>query len=206
MRHRNKHHRHPWRDDELPAWEQSAPRAMRCGHRQRRSGRGLARRGEHDRSGGRRRRRMFEGNELRLVILLLMEAEPRHGYDIIREIETRTGGAYAPSPGIVYPTLTLLEELGQAEAHASEGAKRLFAITSAGAAHLQENRAAAEAALARLEALAHRDAALDTGPIFRAMSNLKTALRQRLADKPAKDLVFAVADAIDEAVRKIERL
>lgn len=159
---------------------------------------------------------MFEGGELRLVMLLLMEAEPRHGYDIIREIETRTGGAYAPSPGIVYPTLTLLEEIGHAEARASDGAKRLFAITPAGTAHLDENRADAQAALARLEALALKDAALDTGPIFRAMSNLKAALRQRLAGqsdagrtgtgKPDKDLVFSVADVIDEAARKIERL
>jgi DNA-binding PadR family transcriptional regulator len=152
------------------------------------------------------RRRMFEGGELRLVMLLLMEAEPRHGYDIIREIETRTGGAYAPSPGIVYPTLTLLEEIGHAEARTSEGPKRLYAITPAGVAHLDDNRAEAQAALARLEALAQREAALDTGPVFRAMSNLKAALRQRLADKPAKELVFAVADAIDEAARKIERL
>ena len=72
---------------------------------------------------------MFEGGELRLVILLLLESEPRHGYDIIREIETRTGGAYAPSPGIVYPTLTLLEELGQVAVQATEGAKKLYAIT-----------------------------------------------------------------------------
>ena len=73
-------------------------------------GRGFGRGGEGHEE-GRGRRRMFEGGQLRLVMLLLMEAEPRHGYDIIREIETRTGGAYAPSPGIVYPTLTLLEDL-----------------------------------------------------------------------------------------------
>lgn len=149
---------------------------------------------------------MFEGGELRLVMLLLMEAEPRHGYDIIREIETRTGGAYAPSPGIVYPTLTLLEEIGQAEARLSEGTKRLYAITPAGVAHLDTNRAEAKAALERLDALAQKSAAIDTGPVFRAMSNLKAALRQRLGASPEKDVLFAVADAIDEAARKIERL
>jgi DNA-binding PadR family transcriptional regulator len=155
---------------------------------------------------GRGRRRMFEGGELRLVMLLLMEAEPRHGYDIIREIETRTGGAYAPSPGIVYPTLTLLEEMGQAEMRPSEGAKRLYAITPAGLAHLEAHRAEATAALARLDALAQTSAALDAGPVFRAMSNLKAALRQRLGNAPDKETIFAVADALDEAARKIERL
>lgn len=149
---------------------------------------------------------MFEGGELRLVILLLTESEPRHGYDIIREIETRTGGAYAPSPGIVYPTLTLLEELGHIEARATEGAKKLYAITAAGAAHLAENRKDAEIALARLEELRQRNEVVDAGPVFRAMSNLKAVLRERLSGQPEKELLFSVADLIDEAARKIERL
>ncbi len=165
--------------------------------------RGFGRRGDGE---GRGRRRMFEGGELRLVMLALMEAEPRHGYDIIRDIETRTGGAYAPSPGVIYPTLTLLEELGQVEPRVSEGAKKLYAITAAGLAELESRRAEAAAALARLDALGRKDEALDGGPVFRAMSNLKAALRQRLAGEPDKPLVFAVADAIDEAARKIERL
>jgi len=166
---------------------------------------GFSRRGEDD-GEGRGRRRMFEGGELRLVMLLLMEAEPRHGYDIIREIETRTGGAYAPSPGVVYPTLTLLEELGQVEARPSDGSKKLYAVTPAGVAHLNANRAEAEAALARLDALGRKDEALDAGPVHRAMSNLKAALRQRLSGDADKQLLFSVADAIDEAARKIERL
>ena len=167
---------------------------------------GFGRRGEGEPGEGRGRRRMFEGGELRLVMLLLIEAEPRHGYDLIREIETRTGGAYAPSPGVVYPTLALLEDVGQAETRASEGAKKLFAITALGVAHLNDHRAEAEAALARLDALARKDEALDTGPVFRAMSNLKAALRMRLAGEPDKPLLFSAADAIDEAARKIERL
>ena len=167
--------------------------------------RGFGPRGEGPEE-GRGRRRMFEGGELRLVMLLLLEAEPRHGYDFIREIETRTGGAYAPSPGIVYPTLTLLEEIGQIEARASEGAKKLFAILPAGLDHLGAHRPEAEAALARLDALGRRDEALEDGPVFRAMGNLKAALRQRLAAPSDKALRLAVADAIDEAARKIERL
>ena len=92
----------------------------------------------------RRRRRMFDGGELKLVFLALIEIEPRHGYDLIREIETRSNGAYAPSPGIVYPTLALLEETGQIEARASEGAKKQFALTEAGKAFLDHNRTAGQ--------------------------------------------------------------
>ncbi len=166
---------------------------------------GFGRRGE-DEGEGRGRRRMFEGGELRLVMLLLIEAEPRHGYDIIREIETRSGGAYAPSPGVVYPTLTMLEEIGQVEAQASEGAKRRYAVTPAGIEHLNANRAEAEAALARIDALGKTNEALDAGPVHRAMANLKTALRQRLTGEDGKDLLFAIADEIDEAERRIERI
>ena len=149
---------------------------------------------------------MFEGGQLRLVLLLLMESEPRHGYDLIREIETRTGGAYTPSPGIIYPTLTLLEELGLVEARTSDGVKKLYAITAAGLVLLTENRTEAETALARLDQLRRRNESFDAGPVHRAMNNLKAALHQRLADTTDKEILFAVADAIDEAARKIERL
>lgn len=188
--------------------EFGALRAMRGAGREGFGWRGFAGRpGDGDRpvrGGG--RRRMFDGGELRLVILLLLEGEPRHGYDIIREIETRTGGAYAPSPGIIYPTLTLLEELGQVEARAAEGAKKLYAITATGSAHLAANRSDAEAALNRLDELRRKSELVDAGPVFRAMSNLKAVLHQRLAGQPEKELLFSVADLIDEAARKIERL
>src|ERR1700741_3032027 len=82
--------------------------------------------------GTRGRRRMFDGGELRLVLLKLISEQPRHGYDLIREIEERTGGAYAPSPGVVYPTLTLLEDMGLIDEEKSEGARKLFSITKLG--------------------------------------------------------------------------
>ena len=199
-------HNH-WRRHSHEGREFQGPCAMRGGDEGFGRGRFGGRFGDGERAGrGGGRRRMFEGGELRLVILLLIESEPRHGYDLIREIETRTGGAYAPSPGIVYPTLTLLEELGQVESRAAEGGKKLYAITEAGAAHLAENRKDAEAALARLDELRQKSEVVDAGPVFRAMSNLKAVLRERLSSPPQKELLFSVADAIDEAARKIERL
>jgi DNA-binding PadR family transcriptional regulator len=95
------------------------------------------------------------------VLLLLMETQPRHGYDLIRELEARTGGAYVPSPGIIYPTLTMLEEQGLIEPTATEGAKRAFALTEAGKAHLAQHRAEADACLTRLETLGTENSRCD---------------------------------------------
>ena len=149
---------------------------------------------------------MFDSGELRLVLLLLLEGQPRHGYDFIREIEERTGGAYSPSPGVIYPTLTLLEDVGQIEQAASDGAKRLFAITAEGAAYLEERREEATAALARLDALGAEASKVDSGPVRRAMQNLETVLKQRLSGPQDKDVLFNVAELLDDAARKIERL
>jgi DNA-binding PadR family transcriptional regulator len=83
--------------------------------------------------------RMFEQGDLKLVILRLLEEKPRHGYEIIKDLETRSGGAYSPSPGTVYPTLTMLEDLGYARAVPEEGGKKIYEITDEGRKHLADN-------------------------------------------------------------------
>lgn len=154
------------------------------------------------RQGG--RRRLFDGGELRLMLLALLEAAPRHGYDLIREIEERTGGGYAPSPGVVYPTLTMLDELGQLDEVKEEGARRRFAITDPGRAYLEERRIAAQALLARLDDLGHARARSDRAPVSRAMTNLHLALRNAIgtAGEARQDAIVAI---LDEAARQIER-
>ena len=102
---------------------------------------------------GRRARRMFEGGELRLVLLKLISEQPRHGYDLIRAIEELTGGEYAPSPGVVYPTLTMLQDMGLIEETPGEGARKPFQITEEGRAHLEEKAEEAEELIERLERL-----------------------------------------------------
>jgi len=84
--------------------------------------------------------RMFDQGDLKLVILRLLDEKPRHGYDIIKELEERSGGRYTPSAGAIYPTLTMLEDLGYAVATPEEGGKKVYAITDAGRAHLAEHR------------------------------------------------------------------
>ena len=159
----------------------------------------------HGERGG--RRRMFDGTELRLILLKLIEEQPRHGYDLIREIEERTGGAYAPSPGVVYPTLTMLDDMGLIEESKSEGAKKQFAITEAGTAHLAERAEEVEALFERLTQLAGMRARADGGPVRRAMGNLRTVLQERLATEGVDpDMLHNVAEILDEAARKIERL
>ncbi len=97
-------------------------------------------------SGGPKRRgpfgggRMFDQGDLKLVILRLLDEKPRHGYEIIKELEERSGGRYTPSAGAVYPTLTMLEDLGYAVATPEDGGKKVYTITDAGRAHLAENR------------------------------------------------------------------
>jgi DNA-binding PadR family transcriptional regulator len=149
---------------------------------------------------------MFDGGELRLVLLKLIADKPRHGYDLIRAIEERTGGAYAPSPGIVYPTLTLLSEMGLIDEQLAEGARKQFAVTPEGTVHLAEHDAEVVAMLARLDALGAMRERTDAVPIRRAMHNLRSVLMSRLGDGLDKERMLEATALIDEAARKIERL
>ncbi|OHT19879.1 PadR family transcriptional regulator [Edaphosphingomonas haloaromaticamans] len=157
--------------------------------------------------GGGRRRRVFDGGELRLVLLKLIGDQPRHGYDLIRAIEELTGGAYAPSPGVVYPTVTLLQDMDLIAEAEAEGNRKAFAITEAGTAHLAERQAEVEALFARLAGLAEERGRPDVMAVRRAMHNLHVVLRHRLSrpDVTPETIHDAVA-LIDEVARKIERM
>ncbi len=164
-------------------------------------GRGMGRGGD---GGG--RRRVFDGGELKLVLLKLIADAPRHGYDLIREIEELTGGAYAPSPGVIYPTLTLLDDMGLIAATA-DGTKKSFAITEAGTAELTTKAAEVAALFDRLSEMSAMRAKTDGAPIRRSMGNLRAVLQNRLtADDVTAEMLHDVAAIIDEAAQKIERL
>jgi DNA-binding PadR family transcriptional regulator len=113
--------------------------------------------GRHGMGGGDMMRagRMLAQGDLRLIALALIAEQPRHGYEIIKVLEDKTAGWYSPSPGIVYPTLTYLEEAGYVTAQA-EGAKKLYTITEEGRAHLEENRDFVDAVLERFAAMGER--------------------------------------------------
>ena len=99
--------------------------------------------------------RMLAQGDLRLIALALIAEQPRHGYEIIKLLEDKTAGWYSPSPGIVYPTLTYLEEAGYVTAQA-EGAKKLYTITEEGRAHLEENRDFVDAVFERMSAIGEK--------------------------------------------------
>ncbi len=164
-------------------------------------------RDDHRHGGGRSRiGRMFDHGDLRLVILQLLAEKPRHGYEVIKAIEERLGGAYSPSPGVVYPTLTMLEELGYAAPSPGEGSKKPFAITAEGQAYLDSNRATVDAIFARIAEVGAAQAGGPAPPVLRAMENLKLALRMRLARGPLGEAELrAVTAALDAAATTIEQ-
>jgi DNA-binding PadR family transcriptional regulator len=162
--------------------------------------------GRHGRRHGGGMRRMFDHGDLKFVVLALIAEQPRHGYEIIKEIEHRVGGSYAPSPGVIYPLLTMLEEMGLAELSASEGAKKLYAITEQGRAELADNKAGVDALFARIASAREAFAGGRSPQIVRASENLKLALRLRMERGPlSDDDVQNIAAAIDAAAQAIER-
>ncbi|MFC0204888.1 PadR family transcriptional regulator [Novosphingobium soli] len=157
--------------------------------------------------GGARRRRLFDQAELQTLLLALIVEGPRHGYELIREIEALSGGEYAPSPGVVYPSLIYMEETGLIVPVAGETARKAFEPTDAGRAKAETDKPQADALKERLAALAAQRDKVDPAPVRRAMHALKTAVFDRLSHSSAdRDFILQVADAIDEATRKIERI
>lgn len=168
--------------------------------------------------------RMLASGDLRLVALYFIEQQPRHGYDLIKAIEERTGGIYVPSPGVVYPALTFLEEAGYVTSSA-EGNKRLYTITDEGKAHLADNRDAVDATLAHFSKLSEQfarfrrrfqEAEQKMGAAFdrdmddvlpevnEARRALKQAIRDALRDRDPHDQ-RRLADILKRAADEIRR-
>jgi DNA-binding PadR family transcriptional regulator len=157
--------------------------------------------------GGGRRKRLFDQAELQTLLLALIAETPRHGYDLIREIEALSGGDYAPSPGVVYPALTYMEEAGLIAPVAEETARKAFQATEQGRAKAEADADKAAELKERLTALAAQRDKLDPAPVRRAFHALKTSVFDRLSNEGAdRDLILKIADVIDEATRKIERI
>ncbi len=161
---------------------------------------------EHRRHwGGGREGRVFDHGDLRLVIMALLDEKPRHGYEIIKALEERVGEGYSPSPGVIYPTLTLLEEVGHATVSEEHGGRKLYTLTEEGKAFLNANRGTAEAIFARFS-----DQGARRGPppqVRRAVENLFAAVRIRLRSGPLSDAqIRAIADAIDAAAKAVEQI
>lgn len=196
-----------------------------------RHGHGRESRGEHRRDfmrgfkggmfgGGFRTGRKFDAADLQLIILALLSEQPRHGYELIKTFEERSGGFYVPSPGVIYPALTYLEETGQAEVEVS-GTKKLYRITESGQKRVDENRGLVEGTLAKLGAIGEkmthirqlfggdedgRDGESDRdrgGDVHRASHLLRTALRSKFPWNKAEGA--RIAAIIERAAADIIR-
>src|SRR5580704_4579724 len=180
-------------------------------------GPGGGHRGRHGGGGDfTRARRVLAQGDLRLIALALIAQQPRHGYEIIKLLEDKTAGWYSPSPGIVYPTLTYLEEAGYVIGQA-EGAKKLYSITPAGSAYLEENRDFVNAVLDRLAAVGEKisrlrrreerdDERSNAGPplLRAALENLRDVAIQRLEEEPESEP--KVVELLARAAGDLKRL
>ncbi len=163
--------------------------------------------GRFERGFGWGRERLFDSGELRLVILGIIAEKPSYGYEIIKSIAERVAGSYAPSPGVVYPTLTLLEEEGYAVVASTEGSKKRYTATEQGRAHLKENQAVLKAIDQRLEQAGKVFGRERSPQIMRAMMSLKLALKMRSrSGRLTAEQIRKIAEAIDAAARIIDEV
>jgi len=157
--------------------------------------------------GGARGGRVFEQGDLKYVILRLLDEKPRHGYEIIKELEERFGGAYSPSPGAVYPTLTMLEDLGYARAMPEEGGKKIYQITPEGKAYLEQHRSTVDDIFERI---AQFGAGFFGGPMmdvhgaFGDVARAAYTVGTRAAGNAER--LRAIREILQRAAREIEAL
>lgn len=166
------------------------------------AGRGPRGRGWKARAG-----RVFEQGDLKYVILRLLAEKPRHGYEIIKELEERFGGAYAPSPGTVYPTLTMLEDLGYARAMPEEGGRKIYEVTDAGRKHLEEHSATVDDIFERIAKFVEGFFDAPMSDLKRSMANLGRATFYVASRSPNDaDRIACISEILKKAASDIERL
>ncbi|MDP9963745.1 PadR family transcriptional regulator [Variovorax beijingensis] len=160
--------------------------------------------------GGRGGSRVFGHGGLRFVLLQLIADKPAHGYELIKAIEDRLGGSYAPSPGVVYPTLTLLEEMGYLSVETADtGGRKRYSITASGREFLAANRDTADAMMARMNGGVDGAGPRGGRPpqVTRAIENLKLAMRMRLSGAPlTEQQAHDFAAVLDSAAQQLERI
>jgi DNA-binding PadR family transcriptional regulator len=150
--------------------------------------------------------RFLDHGDLRFVVLALLSEQPRHGYELIKELEDRTGGAYRPSPGVVYPLLAMLEDEGFIRPVEAEGGRKLFDVTDAGKDALEQNRAGVDAVFGRMEEASR--GSRRAGPrLTRAMTNLGMALGERMRRGDITDAqIDRIIAMIDDTAAAIEKV
>jgi DNA-binding PadR family transcriptional regulator len=211
----HQHHQDPSHHDQQPDHESRRFRFQgRCGdHRGFRRGHHM---GEHFAHFGGRNwgfaarvgrgaGRIFEGGDLKVVLLQLIAEKPRHGYELMKAIEEKLNGAYSPSPGLVYPTLTMLEEMGYTTVTTTDN-KKLYTITDEGKKYLEENKDAVNALFERMNEMGSAFGPGRSPQIIRAVQNCMYALRLKTSSASVTpEQIQKIVDAIDTAAKSIEQ-
>ena len=160
-----------------------------------------------------KRERMFEAGGLKLLALHLIGQQPSHGYDVIRAVGELVGGDYQPSPGTMYPTLSVLVDMGHVTATEAAGGRKQYAITPEGQAALAEQDEALQQLLARLSDGRKHERHQRPAQLIRALENFRTALRLKLDGRPGHPAdplteaqIKALAAALDQAALQIEQV
>jgi DNA-binding PadR family transcriptional regulator len=163
--------------------------------------------GGHRGRGRRHAGRIFEQGDLKYVILRLLAEKPRHGYEIIKELEERFGGAYAPSPGTVYPTLTMLEDMGFARANPEEGGRRIYEITEEGRKHLSQHSDTVNDIFERIARFVEGFFDEPMADVKRAFGGLGRATFSAAGRAPGdKELLEQVSSILKRAATEIDEL
>lgn len=151
------------------------------------------------------RRRWFESGDMKYVILKLLRDKPRHGYEVMKELEERLHGCYSPSPGTVYPTLQWLEDEGLVQAKEVDG-KKVYEITAAGRAFLDENRDTVEDIFDRVREAV--DQALGAGMVElnQAMARLVRRVYRTHWRSRSEDARRRITEVLRKAAEEIEAL
>lgn len=153
-----------------------------------------------------RREKMLDAADIRLLMLHFISQGAAHGYELIKSIEELSKGEYTPSPGLIYPNLTLLEEMECISVAEPQAARKACRLEEKGRQLLEQNSALLAATLERLSSLAVLVTNRRRPEVERAIANMKTALNSRLSSATlSTQTLHAIIDALDEATRKIER-
>lgn len=177
------------------------------GERGFRGGGGGRERFERGFGGGGGRERLFDSGDLQLVILHLLSEEPSYGYQLIKKLEERLAGGYAPSPGVVYPTLTMLEEEGLATVETSPEGKKVYTVTEAGQGQLQESKRRLDEVLQRMDRMGQGFERGRSPQLMRAFMNLRSAVQERMGRKGVSaEELKKIVEAINAAAKSIDEL
>jgi DNA-binding PadR family transcriptional regulator len=170
-----------------------------------RFGRGFGGRGRHEsRHGG--RERMFDAGDIKLVILKLLSEQPSYGYQLIKTMEERLAGGYTPSAGVIYPTLTMLEEEGLATSTV-ENSKKVYSVTPEGVEFLEVNKRRVDALFERLEEAGKGFERGRSPEIMKAFHNLRGAVVSKVTrGRATAEQINKIAEAINAAAKAIDEL